>query len=68
MAAALGVRLAGPRVYGGVTVADGWMGSDGRDRVTTADIRCGVRLAWRAWWLASGLVASLLLGWLLSHS
>lgn len=50
MAAALGVRLAGPRVYGGVAVADAWMG-DGRPDVTAADIRRGVALAWRAWWL-----------------
>lgn len=50
MAAALGVRLAGPRVYGGVTVPDAWMG-DGRPDVTPADIRRGVALAWRVWWL-----------------
>lgn len=48
MAAALGVRLAGPRAYGGVTVPDAWMG-DGRPDVTPADIRRGVALAWRVW-------------------
>jgi adenosylcobinamide-phosphate synthase len=38
MAGALGLRLAGPRVYGGVTVDDHWMG-DGRAEATHADIR-----------------------------
>jgi len=38
MAGALGLRLAGPRVYGAVRVEDGWMGS-GRMEATAADIR-----------------------------
>jgi adenosylcobinamide-phosphate synthase len=38
MAGALGLALAGPRVYGGVTVDDATMG-DGRRDVTAADIR-----------------------------
>ncbi len=37
MAGALGLRLAGPRVYGGVRVDDAWMG-DGRQAATSADI------------------------------
>ena len=37
MAGALGLRLAGPRVYAGVVVADGWMGN-GRAEATAADI------------------------------
>ncbi len=37
MAGALGLRLAGPRVYGAVTVTDGWMG-DGRAEATADDI------------------------------
>jgi adenosylcobinamide-phosphate synthase len=56
MAAALGVRLAGPRSYGGVVVADGWMGH-GRSEVEAADIRRGVALAWTAWWLAAAPLA-----------
>ena len=48
MAAALGLRLAGPRVYGGVSVTDAWMG-DGRADAAPADIRRGLRLAWAAW-------------------
>ncbi|MEK0082755.1 adenosylcobinamide-phosphate synthase CbiB [Benzoatithermus flavus] len=64
MAAALGLRLAGPRVYGGVVVADGWMGH-GRSEVDATDIRRAVALAWAAWWLA---VIALLLALLLSVS
>lgn len=59
-AAALGLRLAGPRVYGGVAVPDAWMG-DGRAEAGPADIRRAVRLAWTAWWLLFGLVAAALL-------
>nr|WP_284945879.1 adenosylcobinamide-phosphate synthase CbiB [Acidisoma sp. PAMC 29798] len=53
MAGALGLRLAGPRVYGETRVEDGWMGN-GRAEATAADIRralglyrlaCGVELA-----------------------
>jgi len=42
-AGALGLRLAGPRRYGGETVADAWMG-DGRAKATAADIRQALRL------------------------
>jgi adenosylcobinamide-phosphate synthase len=38
MAGALGLRLAGPRVYGAVLVEDGWMG-DGRAEASARDIR-----------------------------
>jgi adenosylcobinamide-phosphate synthase len=37
MAGALGLRLAGPRSYGGVVVDDHWMG-DGRAEATPSDI------------------------------
>lgn len=43
MAGALGLRLAGPRVYGGVPVEDAWMG-DGRAAATVADLRGALRL------------------------
>jgi adenosylcobinamide-phosphate synthase len=52
MAAALGLRIAGPRSYGGVTVPDAWMG-DGRSELTEADIRRAVDLGWRMWWLVA---------------
>jgi adenosylcobinamide-phosphate synthase len=37
MAGALGLRLAGPRIYGGILVDDTWMG-DGRAEATAQDI------------------------------
>jgi adenosylcobinamide-phosphate synthase len=60
MAAVLGLRLNGPRAYGGVVVADAWMG-DGRSEAGPADIDRAIRLAWAAWWVAAGLVAAALL-------
>jgi adenosylcobinamide-phosphate synthase len=47
MAGALGLALAGPRVYDGVEVADAIMG-DGRREATAADIRAALRLYRRA--------------------
>jgi adenosylcobinamide-phosphate synthase len=43
MAGALGLRLAGPRIYGDTRVEDGWMGN-GRAEATAADIRRALRL------------------------
>jgi adenosylcobinamide-phosphate synthase len=43
MAGALGLRLAGPRVYGSTRVEDAWMG-EGRAEATSADIRRALRL------------------------
>src|SRR5579864_7638063 len=43
MAGALGLSLAGPRVYGGVKIDDAMMG-DGRRDATAADIRRALRL------------------------
>lgn len=43
MAGALGLRLAGPRIYGGETVDDHWMG-DGRAAATADDIYRGLHL------------------------
>ena len=59
MAASLGVRLAGPRSYAGVTIEDGWMG-DGRAEVGPADIERALRLAWRVWALLAAAVAGML--------
>ena len=59
MAASLGVRLAGPRSYAGVTIEDGWMG-DGRAEVGPADIEGALRLAWRVWALLAAAVAGML--------
>ena len=43
LAGALGLKLAGPRVYGEALVDDVFMG-EGRADVTARDIRCGLRL------------------------
>ena len=43
MAGALGLRLAGPRVYGATLVEDAWMG-DGRAEATVADLRMALSL------------------------
>ena len=43
MAGALGIRLAGPRVYDGVAVDDHWMG-EGRSELTAKDIRAALKL------------------------
>jgi adenosylcobinamide-phosphate synthase len=44
MAGALGLALAGPRAYGGVTVTDAFMGEGGRREATAADIRRALKL------------------------
>jgi adenosylcobinamide-phosphate synthase len=58
MAGALGLRLAGPRRYGGSLVADGWMG-DGRAAATAADIGAALKLFWIACALQAALVLAL---------
>jgi len=63
MAGALGLRLAGPRVYGASRVEDGWMG-DGRAEATAADIRRALGLYRRAClllWGMAGLGAALVI-------
>jgi adenosylcobinamide-phosphate synthase len=61
MAGSLGLRLAGPRIYAGRTVEDGFMG-DGRAEVGPADIDRAVTVAWRAWVLLVGGLGLALLG------
>ena len=58
MAGALGLALAGPRVYDGVLVEDAVMG-DGRRAATAADIRAALTLYRRADATLIGLVALL---------
>jgi adenosylcobinamide-phosphate synthase len=60
MAGALGLALAGPRVYGGIEVKDALMGN-GRRTATVADIRAALALYRRADALLIGLVAVLAL-------
>jgi adenosylcobinamide-phosphate synthase len=59
-AGALGLALAGPRVYGGVSVDDAVMG-DGRRAATAADIRAALAIYRRADALLIGLVGALAL-------
>jgi len=56
MAGALGLRLAGPRVYGDVRVEDGWMG-DGRAEANEADLRRALALYRTACMLQFGVYA-----------
>ncbi|AWN45453.1 cobalamin biosynthesis protein CobD [Methylobacterium terrae] len=58
MAGALGLRLAGPRVYGATRVEDAWMGS-GRAEATGEDIRRALVLYRRACGLLWGSAAGL---------
>jgi adenosylcobinamide-phosphate synthase len=60
MAGALGLSLAGPRVYGGVTVDDATMG-DGRREAGAQDIRAALALYRRADVILIALVAALAL-------
>jgi adenosylcobinamide-phosphate synthase len=60
MAGALGLALAGPRVYGGVAVEDALMG-DGRREATAADIRAALALYRRADGILIAVVAVLTL-------
>jgi adenosylcobinamide-phosphate synthase len=57
MAGALGLKLAGPRVYGADRVDDHWMG-DGREAATVEDIERALALYRKAcvllWMLAAG--------------
>lgn len=60
MAGGLGLRLAGPRIYGKTRVEDGWMG-DGRAEAGAPDIRRALRLYRRACgllWALAGVGAA----------
>ncbi|WP_316238648.1 adenosylcobinamide-phosphate synthase CbiB [Bradyrhizobium sp. SZCCHNR1015] len=60
MAGALGLRLAGPRVYHGHLVTDAWMG-DGRADLDASDIRRALRLYRLACLVQAAVVAGLVL-------
>jgi adenosylcobinamide-phosphate synthase len=62
MAGALGLRLAGPRVYGETRVEDAWMG-DGRAEAGPDDIARALRVYRLACgvWIGAALVAALIL-------
>ncbi len=56
MAGALGLKLAGPRSYGGVAVPDAYMG-DGRADASSGDIRRALTLAKTAWLVMFAAIA-----------
>jgi adenosylcobinamide-phosphate synthase len=58
MAGALGLKLAGPRRYGGVEIADAFMG-EGRRDADAADIRSALRLYRRS----DAMLIALVAGW-----
>jgi adenosylcobinamide-phosphate synthase len=62
MAGALGLRLAGPRSYGGVVVDDHWMG-DGRAEATTADIDRALLIYRTAFGVALLILALVVMLW-----
>jgi adenosylcobinamide-phosphate synthase len=63
MAGALGLRLAGPRVYGSERVADAWMG-DGRAEARADDIERALRIYRLACGIGiAGILAAVLLTW-----
>ena len=60
MAGALGLRLAGPRIYGETLVQDGWMG-DGRAAATVDDLRRALTVIRTACAIQMAVVAALVL-------
>jgi len=67
MAGALGLKLAGPRVYGETLVDDAFMG-EGRREATAADIRRALRLyRWACMIQAAALAAAAFALWLISR-
>lgn len=54
LAGSLGIRLGGPRAYEGRVVNLAWMG-EGREELTRADIRAGLKLYSRTLWLFTAL-------------
>ena len=61
MAGALGIALAGPRVYDGELVDDAWMGAGGRTDASSAGIRRGLKLYVIACAIQAAIVAALAL-------
>ena len=57
MAAALGLALAGPRVYAGILTDDPYLNAAGSRDAKPDDIRRAVALVWRAWGLVLAIAA-----------
>jgi adenosylcobinamide-phosphate synthase len=60
MAGALGIALAGPRIYGGKTVDDPFLNAEGRQAATPDDIGRALRVMLGGCWLQAILYAALL--------
>ena len=66
MAATLGIAIAGPRVYDGVTTDDPFLNNEGRHDLTEVDIRDAMTTLWVAWivmLLFVGIAWFLTAGW-----
>jgi adenosylcobinamide-phosphate synthase len=59
-AGALGLAIAGPRVYHGEPVRDYWMNDGGRPHAAAPDIRMALRLFVRACWAQAALLVALI--------
>jgi adenosylcobinamide-phosphate synthase len=59
-AGALGIAIAGPRVYGGEIVKDQWMNEGGRPHAAAPDIRRALRLFIRACCVQAALLGALI--------
>lgn len=59
-AGALGLAIAGPRVYHGALVDDHWMNDGGRPHAAAPDIRMALRLFIRACWTQAALLFALI--------
>ena len=54
LAAALGVAIAGPRVYDGKSVDSPYMNAEGRKDATAEDVQASIGVIWKAWgWLVA---------------
>jgi adenosylcobinamide-phosphate synthase len=62
MAGSLGLALAGPRVYGNMTVEDAWMNAEGSRTATPDDITRALRLLAGACLALAAVVSAILLG------
>lgn len=57
LAAALGVAIAGPRTYKGITTESPFMNAEGRKDANAADVTAAIGIVWRAWgWIFAGAV------------
>ena len=57
LAAVLGVAIAGPRTYKGVTTESPFMNTEGRREANISDVTAAIGIVWRAWgWILAAAV------------